>query len=107
VSHIPLYLGYAAQCSKLATESYSADGRRMLLKMAADWLTLADMVAKRERKAKRIRSLPEAEPAPELMVAQPEKSRARRTPRKGFPSAIKVSVQGPRSTRASKSRVSR
>ena len=53
MSQISSYLGYAPKCSKLAREAYSADGRRILLKLAADWLTLAGMVAKRQGKAER------------------------------------------------------
>jgi hypothetical protein len=48
MSQVLSYRGYAAECTKLAREAYSADGRRILVKMAADWLTLADMAAKRE-----------------------------------------------------------
>jgi len=53
MSQISSYLGYAAKCSKLAREASSAGGRRILLKLAADWLTLAGMVAKRQGKAER------------------------------------------------------
>jgi hypothetical protein len=73
----------------------------MLLKMAADWLMLADTVAKREGKAKRTKSPPEPEGAPELVVARPEKPRKLRAARKGSPTGLKVSVQRTHSTRAS------
>jgi hypothetical protein len=93
MSQVLSYRGYAAECSKLAREEYSADGRRILLKMAADWLTLADMAAKREGEAERIKSPPEPEPACEPVVAQRDRKRAVRRARVPHPDSKSASSE--------------
>jgi len=51
MSRAQSYRSYAAECQKLAGNAFSADDRRNLSKMAADWYALADRAAKREGKA--------------------------------------------------------
>ena len=102
MSRVYSYYRLAGECQRLATTAFSAYDRRNLSKMAADWCALADVAAKHEGKAERMRPLPEPEPAPEPVAAEPKK------PRKRWPAreqtGLKVSVLRAHSTRAAKTR---
>jgi hypothetical protein len=98
------YRNSAAECLRLARTTYSADARRNLSEMAAEWLALAKRVEEREGETKRVKAAPEPRPACEAVAVQPVKPKQRRTPRKSSPTEPQVSVQRVRSTRAAKSR---
>jgi hypothetical protein len=97
MSQATSYRIQAAECLKLAGSAFTADDRRNLSKMAADWYALADMVEEREDVAK-----PEARPAREPVAGEPKKRKKPRVaPR---PTEPKVIVRRARSAPAKKSR---